>query len=692
MKAEKKVKYYLKLERFISSFELEIDKNRRNKGEKSGDVYTPNELIHQIIENLFRTIYSDLDEETFKFLCGNKERIEYSQKERLLRFLNNLKILDPACGSGRWLVAIAKTLYKTYLRLSSAFNSSKLDLKRRIVTQNIHGNDIEESACTISKLNLLLWIYQDKKDKLKLDFLPKKINFEQVERVIELNQGEEFAFNIINQDFLLSKNGLDYFSSQKFHLILGNPPYIENKSIPMNYKKKLYEKFHSAYKLFDLSILFIEKSLDLLHSGGYITFLITNKFLSSDYGIKLRNLLLKTVKIREIIDVSHIGVFKKAAAYPIILNLQKPNLNNDSGTEITIKKTKSLKEFRNKDFEETTYLQEIINQFPSHVIPTSKYIPIVSEVYRKYEAIDKVFDDLNIIYRPFGFTKWKKHFKKITEGKSNDKDLLLIGTGNLEPYTIKYEKKIRIAGYNIPISYINLHETFPEKFELLSQEKLVFREIAKNLTFIYDPGIFANITGLYFLRIPSLDSSDLFGLLTIFNSKLLNLIFNTLFGSLHMSGGYIRYNGSFIKRMPIPRALPGTLSHIGKINQFLSQILYDLKHSDTKDLKSAIKIKFLNSQIKFFRDLSDAFVLLHYFPRYRRNYPELVEIFDKKNNFPYFKFKYIIPRYDIPAHNTYTSSELLTLIERIKKQYKKFTRNKDLNKEIKDILTLYEFR
>ncbi|MGV9199191.1 MAG: hypothetical protein ACOC4M_10260, partial [Promethearchaeia archaeon] len=119
MKAEKKVKYYLKLERFISSFELEIDKNRRNKGEKSGDVYTPNELIHQIIENLFRTIYSDLDEETFKFLCGNKERIEYSQKERLLRFLNNLKILDPACGSGRWLVAIAKTLYKTYLRLSS---------------------------------------------------------------------------------------------------------------------------------------------------------------------------------------------------------------------------------------------------------------------------------------------------------------------------------------------------------------------------------------------------------------------------------------------------------------------------------------------------------------------------------------------------------------------------------------------
>ncbi|MFO8018471.1 MAG: N-6 DNA methylase [Promethearchaeia archaeon] len=684
MKAEKKKKYYQQLRQFISVFEKNIDKNRKKKSKKSGDVYTPKQLTTNIIEHLFRIILSDFGKEAVKYFFEQEGEIEETQTQIISRFLKNLKILDPACGSGRWLVSVSRVLFKLNLMLSSSA-IDQLALKKKIIKRNIYGNDIEKSACTISKLNLLLWIYKNEKNHLQLDSLQKPLNFEQIDKILELNQKSDLNFNITNHDFLLN------FSSQKFHLILGNPPYIENKSIAMDYKKQLYQKFHSAYKLFDLSILFIEQAVKHLKPEGIISFLITNKFLSADYGIKIRNLMLKKTTIREIIDVSSLDVFKKAATYPIIITLQKSEPKDIKSNKIGIKRCNNLKKFRNDTFEETEYFQRIIHQFPSHVIPTSKHISIVSEVYKKYDPIDSIFDDLKIIYRPFGFTKWKKHFEDITDNKSNNKDLLLIGTGNLSPYVIKYEKKIRIAGYNLPISYCNLHEHFSEKFEILSQEKLIFREIAKRLTFVYDPGIFMNITGLYFLQIPPLDSADLFALLTIFNSKLLNLVFNTLFSSLHMSGGYLRYNASFIKRLPFPRSLPRNLSRVGKINQFLSQLYYELTHSFEWDLKSQISLDTFEDQIKFFRDLSNSFVLMHYFPKHRDQYPQICETFQEKGVFPQFSFKYFNPRYDLPAYKVYDSRELTSLIEKINDQYIAFTGNNTLCQEIKQILSSYGF-
>lgn len=695
MKAEKLDHFYLELQRFVHSFERKIHKDRHRKRKKTGDVYTPPNVINHIIRNLFQIIFSDYGIKTFDFELKKRTQITKSQKQNFFHYLEKLKVLDPACGSGRWLVAICELLFQLYQTFSAEKIENLLQLRKKIVQHNIYGTDIEETACIISKLNLLLWVYKDHKEILVNDS-PETISFKQIRNLLQQHQENNLHLNISNRDFLLEGYNELGSKSQNFDLIIGNPPYIENKSISKDYKKKLYEKFHSAYKLFDLSLPFIEKSLQLLEPKGYLSFLITNKFLSADYGIKIRNFLLNNSKIREIIDVSHIGVFKKAATYPIILNIQKSSLNKQHhhDPQIKIKNAANLDKLLNNDVSITEYPQEIINRFPSHVISTSKNISLVSKIYEKYDPIESAYNDLKITYRPFGFTKWKKHFDNISEQKSHDQDLILIGTGNLAPYTIKFEKNIRIAGHNISVSYFNFHKTFLKEFTLLSREKLIFREIAKSLSFVYDPGLFLNITGLYFFQIPSLNTSELFALLAVMNSKLLNLIFNALFGSLHMSSGYLRYNGSFIKRLPVPHQLTKNLSKLGKINQFLSQLQYNISHNKTGNHDFKLTRKSLNDYKSFFLNLTDAMVILNYFPNKGNIYENLKNLSHSETsfrNFSNFPFKFIIPRFNLSSYQVYETKQFLSIIDQIKNSYLSLKNRKTLCEEMEKLLVSFEF-
>ncbi|GAG84224.1 unnamed protein product, partial [marine sediment metagenome] len=69
----------------------------------------------------------------------------------------------------------------------------------------------------------------------------------------------------------------------------------------------------------------------------------------------------------------------------------------------------------------------------------------------------------------------------------------MIGTGSVGKYHIKFNKRIKIAKRDLEISYFNYNPTFKPIWQDLNQEKIIFREIAKELTCVYDPGIFTNI-------------------------------------------------------------------------------------------------------------------------------------------------------------------------------------------------------
>ena len=321
------------IEKHIENFEnkkfLEKEDSR-----SLGIIYTPKELVDYIVSNIFRIYFEKIID--FQNLNKNLKNLDgiiplkiknQKVKENLIKKIKNIRILDPSCGSGRFLITIAEKLYQLHRILNPEL--SDYDIKKAIIQKNLYGIEIDNSAYIFSKLRLIKWLISTNVDLSILHNIDlKSLNLTNFNQIIEKF---DLKFNIFNFDFLLE------FRSNKFDIIIGNPPYVENKKIKdIEFKKKITKRFKTAFRLFDLSIIFIERSLELLKNNGYLSFILPNKFLSADYGIKIRKLLLNESEIKEIVNISSIPIFQNTATYPIILTLKKGKQSEEQEVNVKI--------------------------------------------------------------------------------------------------------------------------------------------------------------------------------------------------------------------------------------------------------------------------------------------------------------------------------------------------------------------
>lgn len=337
-----------------------------------GQYYTPPYVVNFIIEETLGRYF---------------EENKLSQDE-----LSQLNLLDPACGSGAFLIKSYDKLREFYTALfeeerekgresegkemwDSFISESQLShFNELILKDNIHGVDLNQEAIEISKMNLWFKSMQKERKLNELDHNLKVGN-----SVVEDEEiAGESAFNWEEgfKDVFKSNGGFD--------LIIGNPPYIKYHNIPSDQRDYFKEEYTTPKYKFDIYIVFIEKCIDLLAEGGRFSFIVPGTYMNANYGNQLREKILDECTIEHIVDFSQFKVFEDASVpNPSIFVLKK---GKEDSNEVTIHTDISSPH----DFVTDSYNQYHINQefFQRTPRKTFRYKNNVSE--ELVEVIDRV--------------------------------------------------------------------------------------------------------------------------------------------------------------------------------------------------------------------------------------------------------------------------------------------------------------
>ena len=237
--------------------------------------------------------------------------------------LRKSRVLDPACGSGSFLIKAFDVLNEYYKEHDENYKQTQLDLesgipfktKSRILQNNIFGVDLDKQAVEIAQLNLLLKIAE------------KGHRFPLLEQNIKtgnsLVDDEEIAGSVAfkwKQEFrmVMDEGGFD--------VVIGNPPYVRQEELS-EIKPYLEANYETYQGTADLFVYFFEKELKLLKENGYFGMIVSNKWLRAGYGKNLRRFIAE-FWIEELIDFGDLRVFADATIYPCIIIVKKIKKHN----------------------------------------------------------------------------------------------------------------------------------------------------------------------------------------------------------------------------------------------------------------------------------------------------------------------------------------------------------------------------
>ncbi|WP_394869696.1 Eco57I restriction-modification methylase domain-containing protein [Clostridioides difficile] len=334
-------------ERFLT-FEICLQNNKITQIKKDfytkqqGAVSTPEYMVKFVLNNLLNKL-NDIN--------------SISQ-------LLEIKILEPACGSGTFLIAILDYLVDKVIQLyrnglvteqeKSMFVVDgeiilpKVELKRSIINNCIYAVDMDYNAVDVAKMSLALKMIENyelplfNKDlglinpKLLLNSIGKNIIHgntlikedieEYFEDIKEENLFEIIPLNIEDKfDRIFKiKGGFDY--------IIGNPPYVETKNYidTIPYCREYFRKKYTVDEnKADMCIFFIERCHDLLNNNGKIAFICQRRFFKTNYGKKTREFIVNNANVDEIIEFTSTKIFKGRTTYIALLQLSK-NIKDSS--------------------------------------------------------------------------------------------------------------------------------------------------------------------------------------------------------------------------------------------------------------------------------------------------------------------------------------------------------------------------
>lgn len=356
---------------------------------ESGSYYTPRPVVSFMCKESLKICLQNGTEElheTIQQFVDDGDATEIRDPESVLQVLQTLRICDPACGSGAYLLGMMSEL----LRLREAlFRSNQIDSptiyqrKLDIIQNNLYGVDKDEFAVNIAMLRLWLSLAVDYSGEIpeplpNLDYkiatgdsllgpapsggqitfardFIQQIQEHQAEYLVTHNYTERLRLREAiaalreqlegwqeNPDgFVWEVEFPEVFQEGGFDVVIGNPPYVRQEEI-IPIKPLLQKLFHEVFTgKTDLYVYFYKRGTELLRKDGILTYISSNSFLRAEFGKKLRVFFKDKVCLHKILNFGSIPVFKAGVDTCIIL-IENTNRSEQILTVVTISKEEDI--------------------------------------------------------------------------------------------------------------------------------------------------------------------------------------------------------------------------------------------------------------------------------------------------------------------------------------------------------------
>lgn len=403
------------LDEIKAQIENKVFEKNQTKRKKDGVFYTPQYITRYIIENTIGK-YCQIQKQNYEIIDQNYSMdINHTatQKKNLLeklstyrKWLLQITIIDPACGSGAFLNEAFNFLIAEHIKIDELkANLFKTDLEltdveNTILENNLFGVDINEESVDIAKLSLWLRTAQPN----------RKLN--------DLSNNIKCGNSLIDDKKIAAEKAFDWqkefekvFQKGGFDIVIGNPPYVSSNDT-------IYTKYETQ-KCGDLYAFFFEKGLNIQKENGYLGYITPSLFVKGMKYESLRNYLLNNTRIIEINNKGDkvfeevqmpttITIIKKEKKYhqnwndfiPNISIISKLNQNSFSLGEIA-KIMRGIEIGKDKVFEEKKTIQFLTGE---NIVRygISHFSFIDNETFEAFKKDEYYFKEERILIRETG--------------------------------------------------------------------------------------------------------------------------------------------------------------------------------------------------------------------------------------------------------------------------------------------------